>query len=1036
MALFNERFREIVLIIILVVRSSFMFSQDNYLLKTYTSEDGLSYDHVQSICQDKTGFYWIATWDGLNRFDGYEFKNYYHIPGDSTSFPFFSLDKVIVDKLNNLWVFAEGRDGVIYNRAKDNFRFFQIEKSNKFGFSDIINGPDSMVWISFDKNLYRVDPGTLKYKTIGVECTESNGPLSKVHGSMLAFDNNNDLWLYFYDGPFYRFYKGSFKTDSTLLVTPAGIIDVRNYVSSGFRNTGISLDIYKTPDGNAWFFTKYGLYYYSLNRNVIEKAKTVPRPGSLSGKRYYTWAEEGKSVNVIDTRAKTFEIINTRENCFNETIFIDKFGTIWTGEINLTRENIGLNRYMRIPGYFTHYLTGRNPDNSTNLVFPIIKDRNGFLYTGTRNLDYVCRIAPDGSLKKIRFDTGNLDAAGFRAKCMMLDNDTLWIGSSQGQLFRYNVVTGEKTLEFGPGDEISGPESIAFHNILKSGSNLVINGGIGLYKYNPVTKVLSLVFKYRYPGTSFTLVKDDSDGYWLGFWASTVIHLDKDFKNTVEHSFFNESDIVEHVCPGDSSDIWVAVQGGGLSHIFPDSRKPEIFTTAMGLSNNVVYSILKDKNGYLWLSTNQGISMFNPKTRHFRNFGKTDGLLIREFNSDSYLQTTDGQMFFGGVGGMVGFRPDSIEKDQDELGIHSIRATTLKVSGSTRYFDKPVYDLDTIVLERGDNNFSMSFACFNIRNQDQTRFRYRLSGWNDNWIEADHRNMRISYAGLKHGKYQLQIESAIEGSNWGNRRNILIRIPERFFELFWVRLAIVLVAVTGLALAVFLYIQNLKFKARQEQDRLRLTSLRGQMNPHFIFNSLNSINYFISIEDKLSANNFIADFSRLIRAILDNMSHDYVPFEKEVESINDYLKLEHLRFGDKFDYSIDYSGISGRDEISVFPGLVQPFVENAIWHGVRALEDRKGHINVKFTHAGRLKIKCIISDDGVGREITASFSNGRQGRKPRGIKIASERLAILNRGSMTDYAIKIEDLYPDKKETGTRVIIDLPARLKSETEDD
>ncbi len=169
---------------------------------------------------------------------------------------------------------------------------------------------------------------------------------------------------------------------------------------------------------------------------------------------------------------------------------------------------------------------------------------------------------------------------------------------------------------------------------------------------------------------------------------------------------------------------------------------------------------------------------------------------------------------------------------------------------------------------------------------------------------------------------------------------------------------------------IFLYIRQLKQKQISTQDELKLQSLRSQMNPHFIFNSLNSINYFISNNDRLSANRYIADFSRLIRSLLSNMNSDFIPLEDEINSLRDYLRIEHLRFSDKFDYNLNISELNNIPEIEVCPGIVQPFIENAIWHGVRALEDRKGMISIRFVPSGAEGLMCIIEDDGVGRKAS------------------------------------------------------------------
>jgi len=217
-------------------------------------------------------------------------------------------------------------------------------------------------------------------------------------------------------------------------------------------------------------------------------------------------------------------------------------------------------------------------------------------------------------------------------------------------------------------------------------------------------------------------------------------------------------------------------------------------------------------------------------------------------------------------------------------------------------------------------------------------------------------------------------------------------------------------------------------KARQQQDELKLESLRGQMNPHFIFNSLNSINYFISQNDRLAANRYIADFARLIRSILGNLSQEFIPLAKELESINDYLQLEHLRFGDKFNYEIVVDEKVSPEDFLVFPGMVQPFIENAIWHGVRGLEGRKGYVKIRFFTEKPGSLSCVVEDDGIGRKLSEAHKSNLPGKTSRGIGIVLERLKIINHLRNTGFKVTIEDLYPEKEESGTRVTVDIPVK--------
>jgi LytS/YehU family sensor histidine kinase len=155
------------------------------------------------------------------------------------------------------------------------------------------------------------------------------------------------------------------------------------------------------------------------------------------------------------------------------------------------------------------------------------------------------------------------------------------------------------------------------------------------------------------------------------------------------------------------------------------------------------------------------------------------------------------------------------------------------------------------------------------------------------------------------------------------------------------------------------------------------------------------------------------------------MGNNFIPFENEISSIEDYLRIEHLRFGDKFDYKIETEEVAGMEVKEVCPGIVQPFIENAIWHGVRALENRKGFIRISFIPAPDNGLKCIIEDDGVGRIFSTSRSDNNN-HKSRGISIVAERLQITSKLRKTNYKLEINDLYPGRSEPGTRVEVDIP----------
>lgn len=207
---------------------------------------------------------------------------------------------------------------------------------------------------------------------------------------------------------------------------------------------------------------------------------------------------------------------------------------------------------------------------------------------------------------------------------------------------------------------------------------------------------------------------------------------------------------------------------------------------------------------------------------------------------------------------------------------------------------------------------------------------------------------------------------------------------------------------------------------------LALKSLRGQMNPHFIFNALNSVNQFISQQDERTANRFLSEFALLMRLVMENSQEDFIPLQKEQEILSLYLKLEHYRFRDKFDYEIKVDENVNLEAIEIPPMLIQPYIENAVWHGLR-YKNEKGKLLLHFFRQNG-NLVAEITDDGVGRQRSAELKTDNQKKhNSTGLKNIEERLAIINKVYQSDYRVQIED----RKNNGTRVSVYLPVTKHS-----
>lgn len=216
------------------------------------------------------------------------------------------------------------------------------------------------------------------------------------------------------------------------------------------------------------------------------------------------------------------------------------------------------------------------------------------------------------------------------------------------------------------------------------------------------------------------------------------------------------------------------------------------------------------------------------------------------------------------------------------------------------------------------------------------------------------------------------------------------------------------------------------YKARRKANQLlMLKSLRSQMNPHFIFNSLNSINSFISKQDERSANKYLSSFSRLMRTVMENSQQDFVPLSTEIEVLERYLSLEHFRFQDKFTYEFEVDTSVNKDQIDIPPMLIQPYVENAVWHGLRYKEE-KGKLRLHLSQTSE-HLLIEIEDNGIGRSKSQELKTKHQkAQKSTGIKNTEERLRIINELYKKEVQVEISDLDSDAQDVGTRVNIRLP----------
>jgi len=989
----------------------------SYVLTQYTSRDGIGHDHVRSIVADSSGFIWLATWDGLTRYDGSDFVNYFHDPADSTTIPYFSVNSVVIDAIDDLWLTTDNGMLCRFDRAAEEFRL--IRKLGTHSLVDLVGfagGPDGHLYFLLRKGLLRYDPSDEKISYYPWSQEVNDLALFYFNQFSITFGEADQIWL---TGPLVI--EVALETDS-LTGEGRAVIGSVNSIKwlpgrpvTFFTNTGPSR-ITRDGDGSLWLASLKGLFRYDR-----EESAFIEYGGNCSNLTFsdtipLAFYSHDSGINLWLPGRNRITTIPKEVTGLPTAMFFYDHDMLWFAHQTEGNTFTGLTKAVFTSCEFRH-IAPFTPLGGELNIFGIAGDSQGALWLAARDRNYTIRITAQGKAERLNILNEKEQADLWHPRAFLPDDKGMWIGYYFNRLSYYDATT-RRTETHNPGEFV--------HSLCYDSEGRILIADQGVKRFDPETGATEMLYPIGDTINIFTFHRR-GDILWAGCNYSYLLRLDLVSRQADFIKITSGTTNIEDICDGDDGILWLATLGTGICRFDPATGDRFFYTTASGLSNNTTYSVLRDSEGNIWASTNHGISVINPANGLIRTFGENDGLSIHEFNSDAAWMTPDGRFIFGGVGGAVEFDPAQILSASYGAASNDIIMEELEVSAIRKFPDIPLFRADTIAIEKGNDNFHLSFTVPEYRHPEKIRYRYRINSESINWYYTDHSDRNINFSNLKPGWYDLEIQATDYSGSWSNSRKITIHLQPYFYQTTLFRVILPLTILLLLTLLSGFIIMQIRHREQQKRDALRQQALRGQMNPHFIFNAMNSINYFISNNDRRSANRYISDFSKLIRTVLNNMNEDYVRLSAELELLEDYLEIEHLRFGDKFDYTLNIDPQITPEAVMVSPGFVQPFVENAIWHGVMGLEERKGTINVAVTMRDKA-IVCTVDDDGVGRARSEAMKDRSLHGKSRGIALAMERLRIINSLHSANCRIEITDLHPDRRETGTRVVIEIPVK--------
>ncbi|MDX1479909.1 MAG: histidine kinase, partial [Saprospiraceae bacterium] len=497
-----------------------------------------------------------------------------------------------------------------------------------------------------------------------------------------------------------------------------------------------------------------------------------------------------------------------------------------------------------------------------------------------------------------------------------------------------------------------------------------------------------------------------------------------------EPSFGTDGQHLLDVEEGLDGHLWISSfrQVGKFARAGDSLIMVERYLVRDGLASSEVHELHCDQTGRIWLFTTNGINAIDPGTREIRYFGTNQGLPQVFIDPRQIIETSKGEIITVNSNGIIIYHPDSLWHSLSPESV-PVALKAIRVNGQEIGSEVNVCYLEQIRVPMGKNVVDIAFQGLAYPRDELVRYSYRLDP-DQPWIDIGS-NKLVTLPDMKPGRYSFQVKAAAPSSQ-APITSLVIHVPTPLYQQVWFIIGVLVV----MGLIIYLWYRSRIRRIRREEAEktrinkrfaeLELKALRSQMNPHFMFNSLNSIKDYILHAQPEKAAEYLSDFAHLIRMILQHSREKTVTLHQELETLMLYIELEQMRFEHSFDFNcIVDDGIDMHD-VHIPPMLLQPYIENAIWHGLMHKEGQ-GLLILEFRRQGT-SVLCIVDDNGVGRQRAAELKSLSATRyKSMGMGITRDRIEIMNRMDSLGISVEIEDKQDaDGNANGTRVTLTSP----------
>ena len=978
----------------LKISTSYANIRESFNFKNITIEDGLSQSTVETIYQDSKGYIWIGTNDGLDRYNGYEFKHYKHDKYDKNSIANNYIVDIIEDKNGYIWVSTIGGLSRI-NPDKD-------EIKNYYSKEDSGNLSNSNLW--------------------QILCTKDNRLIASTIDGLNVYDKNKDKFtrILYKEGELPSQYIYSLEEDINGHIwvgTDNGLVELDkdlNIVKSYQDAIGDS-DVYNVYDdskGNIWVCTlDNGLFKINLDDKSVENYKNnnskISIPSNnvrdiISDSEGKLWIATDKGLCTFDYEREEFITYNKKSyqsnSLIDDEIFCllkDSSGLIWIGTYS------GISRFNPNSN-FTHFKLDPYEDNSIsgNVIHGIYEDDDKTLWIGTNKSGV--NIINGESIKHLNKENSNIvsdlieDITGFKNYIFIGTNEGLSVLVKNDKTAKNYTITNYTTKDGLPSNKI---RSLFIDS--KGYLWIGTNKGLAILDTNN-NKIIDITYILDEMGVSDKFIRavyEDSKGnYYIGcFLEGGLIKINP---NTKEYKIYknienDDSSISNNSIRYINEDLYGNILVGtshGINILNLSTDKFNHYTEKDGLINNTIYGILVDKNNGIWMSTNAGISKLSTEDATFKNFTITDGLQSNEFNGRACFKSKDGNMYFGGINGFNVFNSQDIELSTFEP---KVIFDNFEINGTNKK------DISNIKFKSNENNIKINFFTNDYKNTKTTQYYYKLEGLENEWNMTNSNS--LVFANLGSGDYTLKIKTITQHGVMSDESSVHFTInPPIWRSNYAICIYLILIIIS-----ILRYMHKVNTLDRLVNERTNKLRKEMEKNEQLFKKVLsleqNKNNYFVNLSHELrtplnvlsSINQLIKEFTKKDNFITPEKLSYYMGIMDRncsrllslINNLIDHTKIENNSYiinkkDEDIVYLVEETVLDMKDYIEE-KGLELIFDTDVEEKVIRCdkVDIERCIINlvgnaVKFTPEGGLievllqdlddKVKIIVKDNGIG----------------------------------------------------------------------